>query len=213
MKHNQVLWSMLAFLFYQVINLFRLRPQVLGCCFQCWFSLQSFCSALRACLTRTELCGPSETREGVCPAAHSQRCSAGSLGSGDSVNKESRWGKAGELQNMYSIIPYLWKKQCICTSKCLEKKVWFPLRRDVEYWWGGGVERNFLLYTFELGLLWWLSGKESAASVGDLGLIPGSGRSLEKEMETHSSILAWEIIWTEEPGGLQCMGSQRVECN
>ena len=111
MKHNQVLWSMLAFLFYQVINLFRLRPQVLGCCFQCWFSLQSFCSALRACLTRTELCGPSETREGVCPAAHSQRCSAGSLGSGDSVNKESRWGKAGELQNMYSIIPYLWKKK------------------------------------------------------------------------------------------------------
>ena len=33
---------------------------------------------------------------------------------------------------------------------------------------------------------------------------------LEKEMETHSSILAWEIPWTEEPGGLQSMGSQRV---
>ena len=31
---------------------------------------------------------------------------------------------------------------------------------------------------------------------------------LEKEMATHSSILAWEILWTEEPGGLQCMGSQ-----
>ena len=55
--------------------------------------------------------------------------------------------------------------------------------------------------------------KNLPASVGDLGLIPGSGRSLEKEMETHSSILAWEIIWTEEPGGLQCMGSQRAECN
>ena len=33
---------------------------------------------------------------------------------------------------------------------------------------------------------------------------------LEKEMATHSSILAWEIPWTEEPGGLQSMGSQKV---
>ena len=33
---------------------------------------------------------------------------------------------------------------------------------------------------------------------------------LEKEMATHSSILAWKIPWTEEPGGLQSMGLQRV---
>ena len=33
---------------------------------------------------------------------------------------------------------------------------------------------------------------------------------LEKEMVTHSSNLAWKISWTEEPGGLQSMGSQRV---
>ena len=33
---------------------------------------------------------------------------------------------------------------------------------------------------------------------------------LEKEMATHFSILAWEIPWTEEPGGLQSMGSPRV---
>ena len=33
---------------------------------------------------------------------------------------------------------------------------------------------------------------------------------LEKEMATHSSILAWRIPWTEKPGGLQSMGSQRV---
>ena len=33
---------------------------------------------------------------------------------------------------------------------------------------------------------------------------------LEKEMATHSSVLAWRIPWTEEPGGLQSMGSQRV---
>ena len=34
---------------------------------------------------------------------------------------------------------------------------------------------------------------------------------LEKEMATHSSILAWNIPWTEEPGGLQSMRSQSVE--
>ena len=34
---------------------------------------------------------------------------------------------------------------------------------------------------------------------------------LEKEMANHSSILAWRIPWTEEPGGLQSMESQRVE--
>ena len=33
---------------------------------------------------------------------------------------------------------------------------------------------------------------------------------LEKVMATHSSILAWEIPWTEEPGGLQTVGSQRI---
>ena len=39
----------------------------------------------------------------------------------------------------------------------------------------------------------------------------GGEDSLEKEMATHSSILAWEIPWTEESGGLQSMGSQRIE--
>ena len=38
----------------------------------------------------------------------------------------------------------------------------------------------------------------------------GREDSLEKEMATHSSILAWKIPWTEEPGGLQSMGLQRV---
>ena len=37
-------------------------------------------------------------------------------------------------------------------------------------------------------------------------MILGSGRSLKKEMATHSSILAWRIPWTEEPGGLQAIG-------
>ena len=57
------------------------------------------------------------------------------------------------------------------------------------------------------------AGKEStcnAGDVGDVGLIPGSGKSPREGNATHSSILAWRISWTEESGGLQCMGSQRV---
>ena len=38
----------------------------------------------------------------------------------------------------------------------------------------------------------------------------GKEDPLEEEMATHSSTLAWEIPWTEEPGGLQCTGSQRA---
>ena len=60
----------------------------------------------------------------------------------------------------------------------------------------------------------WLTGRDSlvaqlvksACNVGDLGWIPGLARSPEKEMATHSSILAWKIPWMEEPGGLQSMG-------
>ena len=44
-----------------------------------------------------------------------------------------------------------------------------------------------------------------------VGLIPGSGRSLEMEMATHSSILAREIPWTEDPGELQFMGLQKSQ--
>ena len=46
-------------------------------------------------------------------------------------------------------------------------------------------------------------------NAGDAGLIPGSGRSLKKEMATHSNILAWEIPRTEEPGRLQSMEFQK----
>ena len=49
-------------------------------------------------------------------------------------------------------------------------------------------------------------GKESTCGAGDLGWED----PLEKGVATHSSILAWRIAWTEEAGGLQSMGSQRV---
>ena len=43
-----------------------------------------------------------------------------------------------------------------------------------------------------------------------MGLIPGWEDPLEEEMATHSTIFAWKIPWTEKPGRLQSMGSQRV---
>ena len=54
-------------------------------------------------------------------------------------------------------------------------------------------------------------GKESACNAGDLGLILGREDPLEKGMATHSSILTWEIPWTEKPGGLQTVGSQELD--
>ena len=49
-----------------------------------------------------------------------------------------------------------------------------------------------------------------AGDIRDMGSILGQEDSPEKEMAPHSSILDWRIPWTEEPGGLQFMGSQRV---
>ena len=59
----------------------------------------------------------------------------------------------------------------------------------------------------------WLSGKESACqrrSRRRYKFDPWVRDLLKEEMATHSRILAWEIPWTEEPDGLQSMGSQRV---
>ena len=56
-------------------------------------------------------------------------------------------------------------------------------------------------------------GRKSACNARDPGSIPGQEDPLEKGMATHSSVLAWEIPQTEEPGGLQSMGSQKVGHN
>ena len=53
-------------------------------------------------------------------------------------------------------------------------------------------------------------GKESTCNATDLGLILGWEDPLEKGMATHSSNLAWRIPWSEDPGGLQFMESQRI---
>ena len=52
-------------------------------------------------------------------------------------------------------------------------------------------------------------GKESACNADDR--VQSLEDPLEKEMETHTSILAWKIPWTEEPGRLQSMGSQELD--
>ena len=53
----------------------------------------------------------------------------------------------------------------------------------------------------------------NTGDIRDMGSIPESEDPLEKGMATHSSILAWKIPWTEEPGRLQSMGLQRVRHN
>ena len=53
--------------------------------------------------------------------------------------------------------------------------------------------------------------KNLPANARDVGSILGSGRSPGEGNATHSSILAWEIPWTGEPGGLQSIGSQKSQ--
>ena len=74
----------------------------------------------------------------------------------------------------------------------------------------------FITFFFKCGVLC-ISGffggsevKASASNVGGLGSILRLKIPLEKDMAIHSSILAWRIPWTEEPGRLQSSGSQRV---
>ena len=56
----------------------------------------------------------------------------------------------------------------------------------------------------------WCSGKQSTCQAGDEGSIPGQKDPLGEEMATHSSILVQETSRTEEPGGPQSMGLQRI---
>ena len=66
-------------------------------------------------------------------------------------------------------------------------------------------------FNFLLGFPGGSESNESACNAGDPSSIPGSGRSPEKEMATHSSVLAWRTPWIEEPGRLRSMGSQESD--
>ena len=83
----------------------------------------------------------------------------------------------------------------------------------------GNLQEYFLGWTYNIllrlhralwftRLPWPFSGKKSACAAGDLSSIPGSEDPLEKGMATYSCILAWRILWTEDPGGLPSMGWQ-----
>ena len=62
------------------------------------------------------------------------------------------------------------------------------------------------------GLPRWLSGKDSASARQEIHIQSLSREDpLEKETAAHSSILAWEILWIEEAGGLQSVGSQKSQ--
>ena len=71
-------------------------------------------------------------------------------------------------------------------------------------------ELLFLYTLLKPGSLLWLSSEESTCNTGDTGSILDQEDPPEKEIAMHSSILAWRIPWTEEPGGLRSLGSQRV---
>ena len=67
------------------------------------------------------------------------------------------------------------------------------------------------LITVDCELPWWSSSKESSCQCRSRRFDPWVGKTpLEKEIATHSSIVAWKIPWTVESGGLQSMESQRV---
>ena len=70
--------------------------------------------------------------------------------------------------------------------------------------------KDTLVHNVFWGFLGGSEVKASACNMGDLGSIPGREDPLEKEMATHSSVPAWRISWTEEPGRLQSTGLQRV---
>jgi len=68
------------------------------------------------------------------------------------------------------------------------------------------TKQHIIKYGFPAGS----DGKEFACNVGDLGSIPGLGNSPKKGITTHSSILAWKNLQTEDSGRLQSKGLQKV---
>ena len=71
----------------------------------------------------------------------------------------------------------------------------------------GNMQGLLFTHSYALDFPGGSDGKASAYNARDLGSLRWEDL-LEKEMATHSSILAWKIQWMEEPGGLQSMGSQ-----
>ena len=87
--------------------------------------------------------------------------------------------------------------------------MWLFKKLSFVYWFK-------ILHVNEISSIWvwafrWFSGKESTCQRRRWGFDPWIGKNpLEEQVTTHSSILAWRIPWTEELGGLQCMGQSQT---
>ena len=120
-------------------------------------------------------------------------------------NLWQKWFVTKWQNNAMEMMSFLVK--CVWKTGWLHRKKWTSVLSSTKK-----KKKNLTTYLYSLmikmGLPWWLSGKKFTCSAADLGSIPGSGNPLEECMATHSSILAWRIASTEEPGGLQSVGSQ-----
>ena len=86
---------------------------------------------------------------------------------------------------------------------------WWVYSHEWSDLWSGSGGMKFLSSE---GLPWWLSGKNLPANAGETHVWSlGQEVPLEKEMATHSSVLAREILWTEKPGKLQSVGLQNSQ--
>ena len=138
---------------------------------------------------------------------------------------------------MYVCVLHTRAPACMCAPRTYSQKDFW--KRQKESMWGGWMQKSnakfpswrilekpvklthgrtrstcqgtqYQITMVPMGFPGGSSGKESACNAGDLGSIPGLRRPLGEGMATPSSIPAWRIPWTEESGGLQSMGLQRV---
>ena len=104
---------------------------------------------------------------------------------------------------------------CVCVAIVTNKDLLHVTRNSIQYSVNDLYEKRLkkrgYMYMYNSGFPGGSVVKNPSANSGDTGLILGSGRSPGEEMTIHSSILAWQVPWTEEPGRLQSMGPQRVE--
>ena len=92
---------------------------------------------------------------------------------------------------------------------------WFFFFCTLMYWYPAVLIHDQPTFSFHASpffrLPWWLRQKRICLQCRRAGFDPKVGKiPWRRTWQTHSSIFAWRIPWTEEPGGLQCMGSQRV---
>ena len=101
--------------------------------------------------------------------------------------------------------------QCSCLENSMDRGAWWAIIHGA-----ARSQTQLRMHSFILGFLGGTMVKNLPANVGDAraaGLIPRSGKSPGVGNGSPSSILAWKIPWTEEPGGLQSMGPQGVRHN